>query len=228
MKKPVVDYRRFRLSKLNEPEFSHMKLLGGWIVYFILYFVTENLIPMERHHVIHCALDDMIPFHEGFLILYCYWYALLIFSLGYFLLYDLKSFKRLQIYIIVTQAVAMIAYIVYPSIQLMRPEHFARDNILTKLMAFIYWFDTPTGVCPSLHVAYSFGIASAWWHRRESGHWTRAIVLLSAVLISISTAFVKQHSVLDIAAALPVCALAEFLVFGPTRIRAWIERSGQR
>ena len=32
MKKPMVDYRQFRLSKLNTPEFSHLKLLGGWIV----------------------------------------------------------------------------------------------------------------------------------------------------------------------------------------------------
>ena len=39
-KTPVVDYRRFRLSKLNEPEFSHLKLLGGWIFYFLMYFIT--------------------------------------------------------------------------------------------------------------------------------------------------------------------------------------------
>ncbi len=40
MKKPMVDYRQFRFSKLNSQEFSHLKLLGGWIVYFILYFLT--------------------------------------------------------------------------------------------------------------------------------------------------------------------------------------------
>ena len=45
MKKPVVDYRQFRLRKLNSPEFSHLKLLGGWLIYFALYFLTENLIP---------------------------------------------------------------------------------------------------------------------------------------------------------------------------------------
>ena len=53
MKRPVVDYRDFRLSRLNEPRFSHIKLLGGWIVYFALSFLTENLIPAERCHVIH-------------------------------------------------------------------------------------------------------------------------------------------------------------------------------
>ena len=32
MKKPVVDYREFRLSRLNEPRFAHLKLLAGWIL----------------------------------------------------------------------------------------------------------------------------------------------------------------------------------------------------
>ena len=35
----------------------------------------------------------------------------------------------------------------------------------------------------------------------------------AAVIISVATAFVKQHSVLDIAAALPLSLLAEILTF---------------
>ena len=223
MKKTVVDYREFRLFRLNEPRFAHLRLLGGWIVYLLLYFITENLIPAERCHVIHCALDDMIPFREGFLIFYCYWYALLAGSLLYFLLYDILSFKRLQIYIMITQAVAMLAYILFPSVQLLRPDSFERDNLLTRLAAFIYAFDTPTGVCPSLHVAYSLGIASVWCHRRNTSLAWKCFMVFSAVAISLSTAFVKQHSVVDIFAALPVGLLAEYLVFGPTGLKRWIE-----
>ena len=223
MKRTAVDYREFRLSRLNEPRFSHVKLLGGWLCYFALYFLTENLIPWERCHVIYCALDDLIPFNEWFLLLYCYWYVLLVASLLYFFLYDVRSFRRLQTYIMITQAVAMMIYILFPSIQLLRPDTFQRDNVLTRLMAFIYSFDTPTGVCPSLHVAYSMGIASTWCRRKETSVAAKATVVLSAVLISVSTAFVKQHSVVDIFAALPVGLLAENMVFGRTRLRAWIE-----
>ena len=224
MKKPVVNYLEFRLSRLSEPRFRHVKLLAGWIMYFIFYFITERLIPISRCHVIHCALDDLIPFSEGFLILYCYWYAFLVVSLLVFFLYDIPDFRRLQVYIMITQAVAMLVYIVYPSVQLMRPEHFVRDNLLTRLMAFIYAFDTPTGVCPSLHVAYSMGIASVWCRRRESGTGLKVFMIASVALISISTAFVKQHSVVDIAAAFPLGLLAEYLVFGNTPLRRWNER----
>ena len=48
MRKPVVDYRQFRLSRLNEPRFAHLKLLLGWVGYFALYIITEQLIPAEN------------------------------------------------------------------------------------------------------------------------------------------------------------------------------------
>ena len=211
--RPAVDYREFRLSRINEPRFAHIKLLGGWAVYMVLFFITENFIPESPCHVIHCRLDDMIPFNEGFLIFYCFWYVLLVLSLLYFFLYDIDSFRKLQIFIMVTQAVAMIVYIVYPSIQTGRPEIMPRDNFLCDVMTFIYAFDTPTGVCPSLHVAYSMGIASVWCKNRKASSWWKAFVVVSTILISVSVVFVKQHSAVDIIAAIPVGMLAEYLVF---------------
>ena len=43
MKKQRFDYSGFSLRRLNEPRFAHIKLLAGWIVYFAMYFLTENL-----------------------------------------------------------------------------------------------------------------------------------------------------------------------------------------
>lgn len=219
MKKPVVDYREFRFSRLNEPRFSHLKLLGGWIAYFILYFLTENLIPFEKCHVIHSALDDLIPFNEFFTIFYCYWYVLIVFSLLWFLLYDIKSFKHLQVFIMITQAIAMTVYILYPNVQYLRPEVMPRDNFLCRVMAFIYAFDTPSGVCPSLHVAYSMGMASVWGKSKDAPRAWKVTVALSAVIISISTTFVKQHSAVDVFAAIPVGLAAEYILYGKPVLR---------
>ena len=210
---PVVDYREFRPSRINEPRFEHLKLLWGWVVYFVLYFLTENLIPVSSCHIIHCRLDDIIPFNEYFLIFYCFWYILIFISLLYFLLYDIHSFRHLQIFIMITQAVAMIIYIVYPSIQLLRPEVMPHDNALCSLMLFIYNFDTPTGVCPSLHVAYSIGIASVWTKCRKASKGWKAFIVFSTVMICISVMFVKQHSAVDVAAAIALGAFAEYIVY---------------
>lgn len=215
MKTPTVDYRGFRLNKLNDPRFSHLKLLGGWIVYFSAYFLTEQLIPAEDCYPIHCRLDDLIPFCEWFLIPYVGWYLLVAGSLGYFLLYNTDSFKRLQTYIIITQIVAMSVYILFPNRQDLRPELFPRDNLLTQGVAFLYSADTNTGVCPSLHVAYSLGIASVWLREKAVSLLWKVFVVVCVILICLSTMFIKQHSAMDALAALPLCLLAEYLVFGP-------------
>ena len=213
MKKPVVDYRTFRLRKINEPQFSHLKLLLGWVGYFALYFLTENLIPPESCTPVHMWLDDVIPFCEWFLIPYVFWYVLIALSLGYFLLYNVDSFKRLQTYIIITQVVAMAVYIIFPTRQELRPEVFANENLLTQCISFLYSFDTNTGVCPSLHVAYSLGIASVWTKEKGIHPAWKGFVVFSVVMICLSTMFIKQHSAVDFFAAIPVCLLAEGIVY---------------
>ena len=213
MKKPVVDYRTFRLRKINEPQFSHLKLLLGWVGYFVLYFLTENLIPAENCTPVHMWLDDVIPFCEWFLIPYVFWYALIIISLGYFLLYNVDSFKRLQTYIIITQIIAMAVYILYPNRQDLRPEVFPRENFATWILGILYAFDTNTGVLPSLHVGYSLGIASTWLREKSAPKWVRIMIAIWCGVICISVAFVKQHSVADIFAAVPMCLFAEWFVF---------------
>ena len=227
MKQPVVDYREFRLSRINEPRFSHLKLLLGWVGYFAVFFLTENLISAEACYPVHCWVDDVIPFCEVFLIPYVGWYLLIIYSLGYFLLYNVDSFKRLQTYIIITQVVAMIIYVAFPTRQDLRPDVFERDNILTRCISLLYTVDTNTGVCPSLHVAYSLGIGSVWIKEKETSTWWKTFVVVAVVLICLSTMFIKQHSAVDFFAALPMCALAEILVYGRDYWPSRLKRSGK-
>ncbi len=225
MKKPMVDYRQFRLSKLNDPQFSHLKLLLGWVVYFALYFLTENLIPTEKCYPVHSVIDDIIPFNEVFLIPYVFWYVLIVISLLYFALYNTDAFRNLSKFIIVTQAVAMVIYIVFPTRQDLRPAVFPRDNFLTDCVAFLYRFDTNTGVCPSLHVAYSIGIASVWVREKGVRIIWKIFVVVAVIFICLSTMFIKQHSAVDFFAALPVCLLAELFVYGKTYYKYFKEKA---
>lgn len=209
----MIDYSKLRLSNIRSQEYSHVLLLLGWVGYFILYFLTENLIPAESCTPVHCFLDDLIPFCEWFLIPYVFWYGLIVFSLGYFLLYDVQRFKQLQTYIIITQVAAMACYIIFPTRQDLRPVAFERDNFLTNAVSLLYNLDTNTGVCPSLHVAYSLGIASTWLRKHDAPVFGKVFIIISVILICLSTMFIKQHSAVDFFAAIPVCLLAEWLVF---------------
>jgi membrane-associated phospholipid phosphatase len=108
----------------------------------------------------------------------------------------------------------MLAYIIYPSIQDLRPAVMPRRNVFTAILSFIYAFDTPTGVCPSLHVAYSLGILSVFSKDIYVSRWWKITLTVLVILIALSTAFVKQHSMVDVFAALPLGLLAECLVYG--------------
>ncbi|WP_026653591.1 2-oxo acid dehydrogenase subunit E2 [Butyrivibrio proteoclasticus] len=213
MKKPVVDYRKLRPNNIASKEFRHLLMLLGWAIYFVMYFVTENLIPESACHVVHSRMDDIIPFNEYFVIFYVSWYLFMVASLLYFLLYDIKSFVIAEKFIIGMQIIAVITYIVWPSVQFLRPEEFANDNFCTRLLGLIYGFDTPTGVCPSLHVGYTLSVWAAWIRKKDSKVFTRIFVSIWAFMISISVCFVKQHSFTDVWAACVLYLFLEFVLF---------------
>ncbi len=227
MKKPVVDYRTFRLSKINDPQFSHLKLLLGWVGYFALYILTENVIPREKCYVVHCWLDDVIPFCEAFVIPYVFWYLLVFGSLLYFLFYNVDSFKKLSTFIIITQVVAMIIYILFPNRQDLRPTEFDRDNILTQLVGLLYTVDTNTNVCPSLHVGFSLALASVWTKEKDASRAWKIFVVIAVILICMSTAFIKQHSVVDAFVAFVMCLFAEYFVYGKSYWYTRIKRKNK-
>ena len=214
MLKPEVDYRKFRWSRRNDPEFRHLKLIWGWVVYLTLFVLTERLIPYDKCHVVHSKVDDMVPFNEYFILAYISWYVLLAGTLFFFLFFDVESFKKCQIFIICTQMIAMAIYIFWPNIQQLRPETLPRRNFCSWVVSLIYSVDTPTGVMPSLHVAYSLAIMSVWMKKKETPLVIRLFISAWSLVICYSVMAVKQHSFVDIMAAVPAAALAETVVYG--------------
>ena len=213
MKKPVVDYRTFRLSKIREPQFNHLLYLSGWIVYFTLYYLTERFIPNNTGHLIHCALDDVIPFCEYFVVPYVGWYFLIAGSLIYFALYNPKNFKNMQTFLIIVQMLAMVIYIVYPNYQDLRPQNLEVDSVFTYMISKLYEIDTNTNVCPSMHVAFSIGMASVWIREETAAKWVRALIVLFCTSVIMAVVLIKQHSAIDILVALPLCLFAEWFTF---------------
>ena len=225
MRKPIVDYREFRLAKINEPQFSHLKLLLGWVGYFVMYFITEQFIPVDKCFIMHSRLDDIIPFCEVFVVPYVFWYFLIAWSLVYFAMYNPENFKNLMKFIIICQVTAMVIYIVFPNRQDLRPEIMPRDNIFTRLVGLLYSFDTDTNVCPSMHVAYSIGIASVWLKEKGAAVGTKIFVVIACILVCLSTMFIKQHSSIDVFAAIGLCAVVEIIVFYKSKDKSKIHTS---
>lgn len=212
---PQTDYRNFRLKQINQPEYKHLWLLMFWPVYGLRYLIIENLIPVEQYNLIHCPLDDMIPFQEIFLIPYGLWFVCLVGMHLYTLLYDIDEFKRYSKFLILSMSLSTLVFILYPSCQDLRPAQLPRDNLLCRIVELLYRMDTNTNVFPSEHAigAVAVLIASVHTPRLRSPLKTTLITVLM-VLICLSTVFLKQHSVLDVLAALPVCAISYWVCYG--------------
>ena len=216
--KPEVNYLLLRPNNLNSPDFRHLWYLVFWPVYGIVFLILERFNPVEYYYPMHCALDDLIPFCEWFLIPYLLWFVFLAGAHVYTLFYDRECFKKLMKFLIITYGIATVVYILFPNCQNLRPEEFARDNIGTRFMAWFYTFDTNTNVCPSLHVVGSVAVMLTVFYAKGLGKpWMNWTAVVMTVLISLSTVFLKQHSALDILAAVVVCAVAYPFSFMPKK-----------
>ena len=206
----MVDYRSFRLNKLNTPEFSHLWLILFWPLYGIAFQALERWInpTIDNAVLIYCPWDDAIPFLEVFVIPYYLWFAFIFCSLVYTLFFDVKAFRKGMWMFILTYTFTVIVYIVFPNYQNLRPPVMERHNIFTKILEGLYSFDTPTNVFPSLHVIGSIdSLLTVWGTKHFKSVFAKIGLIVLTVAICLSTVFLKQHSLLDIISGVIVCVL---------------------
>ena len=203
-------------SMLRRREIRQNLLLAAfWPVFGLCFYALEWLVPGRQYHVMYHPIDDRIPFCELFLIPYLFWFAFLVGMHLYLLLYDVNGFRRFMGFLIVTFSITMVIYLLFPTCQELRPTEFARDNAFTRFLAFFYRFDTNTNVCPSMHVIGSLAVGFAAAHTDALKAW-KGVFRLCAVLICASTVFLKQHSVVDVLLALPLCAIGHLFFYSKT------------
>ncbi len=213
----MANNRHVRLSKRNKSENRHLWLLLFWVVYGIWFVLVERGFS-RTFHTVWCPVDDWIPFCEWFVIPYIIWYVFLYGMILYLLLTDVPAFRRHMYFIILTYGITMVIYAIYPTCQALRPSQFPRNNPMTWLIQLLYTLDTPTNVCPSMHVIGSVAVVFAAWDTRrfQNAGW-RVGFVVTAILICLSTMFIKQHSAVDVLAGLLLCGLAYPVVYGKRR-----------
>ena len=187
-------------------------LLYGFI--YMPWFIYLEKRTDVHYFLIHSPLDDYIPFVEYFIVPYLLWFAFVAVAAGYFFFTDKTGFYRLSAFLIVGMTFFLFLCTVFPNGLNLRPATFARDNIFVELVKHVYATDTPTNVLPSIHVFNSLGVCIAIWHS-EALKKHRKIqygAYLLAVLIILSTVFLKQHSVTDVIAAFALaCVIYPFV-----------------
>ena len=210
------------LSDLNRSPWRDLKYLWWFPVYVAIYLLCERLVTTE-YWATQTPLDALIPFCEWFVIPYCLWYPLLI-AVGLWLLVrDRGGFRQYMDFLALTFLGSAIVWLLVPNGQDLRPAFLADDNAFTRIVEFLYTADTNTNVFPSVHVVGAVGATLAIWktptlRNHRLVRWSVAIL---AVLICLSTVFIKQHAILDVAGGLALSLAVGLFVYEHNPLR-WL------
>ncbi|MBQ6104855.1 MAG: phosphatase PAP2 family protein [Lachnospiraceae bacterium] len=182
-------------------------------IYMIIFFLEERYI--TDCHLIGIPLDHKIPFIEWFFFPYYIWFPFIAAVVVRLFFKDKVTFLKTAGFLYFGMTLFLIVNVVYPNRLDIRPTEFTRDNIAIRLAQAMYEGDTPTNVLPSIHVYNSLGVLlGVWTTKKDMKH--KAIkwgVTILSIVISCSTVFVKQHSVIDVAAAFILAVPAYWFFF---------------
>ena len=188
-----------------------------FVFYLIGFFTLEQLIT-EPVYLIHCTLDDWIPFNEWFIFPYCSWFLLLAGVTALLWWCDTQSYDKLCLTMFSGMTFCLILYMLLPNGLELRPtaEDVERSNIAMSILQLIWKADASVNVCPSIHCQSSACMALAFTNSRlaKDRPALKVLAWVWAALICASTVFTKQHSIIDV-----VCGLAVAFVWVPVVYR---------
>lgn len=200
------------LKDITKPEYRHVFLMLFWLIDLPSYFLIQKYV--KDYTLIHCALDDKIPFVEWFSVFYVLWFPYYLGTILYTMFYDKEAFRRGMYSFMLIFTITKLIYIFLPNGVDMRPDPMPRHNIFTRLVEFLYGADRSMNCCPSEHALGALiALMMAFDTKKLSDPRVRITYVFLAVMICLSILYIKQHSVLDIVAAVPLLVLAWALFY---------------
>lgn len=173
-----------------------------------IYFLLNHA--GDRVYNLVTAFDQMIPFIKYFALPYMAWYPFVMITL----LWLMKLQPRLYATTLVTCILGLIlSYIIFMFAQTTTPRPpIDGQDIFTQMVLFIYRADKPYNSFPSIHVLICFVLYQACTKLDIQAPLFVVSVRVSSMLIIISTLFIKQHTIVDVAGGIILGTLLFWLV----------------
>ena len=184
-------------------------------------YVEQRNVPFIN--IIHMKIDDYIPFCEYFIVPYLLWFAYVAVTVFYFAFFNKNKQEYWQF--ILTLGIRMTLFIfvslLYPNGQNLRSE-LTGDSIFIHLVQYLYTIDTPTNILPSIHVFNSIACCIAIFQHKPFQK-RKALLTGTAILttlIVMATVFLKQHTLVDVIAAVALNIVCFQLLYKPKAVHA--------
>jgi membrane-associated phospholipid phosphatase len=215
-----------KIIKSYIKEHKYSVILLYWLFHSVWYellrigFLDDNVLLIES------PLDRSIPFCEWFIIPYCTWY----FCIAAIVIYplfksDRREFLRSNLVLMGAMLIPMFICTFVPTgiDMALRPDfdELGRDNFAIDLVKFIYAADTPPrNVMPSMHVSISFAMFFVILQSKTmcKSVLSKLLAFVWCLMISASTVFIKQHSILDVYAGIAVAVIVAVIGYIGERI----------
>ena len=185
-----------------ENEQLRRRMLALPVFYFFLYMLCFILLEEYVHprYWISSDLDAYIPFCAPFILPYLAWFPMVAGMFWYFYKKDPESYLYLCRGMLLGLTICLAIYAVFPNGQLLR-RPIVGDDLFSEMVRLLRKTDTPTNVCPSIHVFVTVTVALAAARSRAMARQRplRGALMVLCVLICMSTVFLKQHSIVDVA-----------------------------
>ena len=195
--------------------YSHAGIIIGYMMIYLPWFIFLEHTVKNSYHIIHMAVDDIIPFSEYFIVPYLMWFFYVAGTVLYFTFTNKSEYKKLCVFLITGMTVFLIVSTLYPNGDTLRPVVFPHNNIFTRLVIHLYNSDTATNIFPSIHVYNSLGCYFAISNSERLSK-KKPVMFFSFILtlsIILSTMFLKQHSVFDVITAFILATSMYFMVY---------------
>lgn len=202
------------MKKLIE-KYKHIWVLSYFFIYLIWFFLLEQKV--TKYTPIHIRLDDYIIFNEWFVIPYILWFGYVFLTVAYLFFTSKEEFYQSCAYLFIGMTICLIIYTIWPNGQNLRPnlDTLGRDNLLIDLVRWFYGTDTSTNVCPSIHTFNSIACHIAIRRNKplREMKWVVPSSFILMVLVCLSTVYLKQHSIVDVFAAIILSIFMYFVVY---------------
>ena len=188
-----------------------------WVfVYFIFYCPWYFGLQYIQHSFtdVYTVIDQALPFIQIFIYPYIYWFLFVAGTILYMFLKHRRDFYKCVAFLFIGMTVCLIIFTVFPTSFDHRPE-IVGNSLSAYLVRFIYTADKCQNVFPSIHVFNSIGCAIALicCEDFKDSKGMKIFAIVSAVLITLSTMFIKQHSLLDAVSASVLSIVLYVLIY---------------
>lgn len=185
-----------RLEKIL-PRYAWLPLFVAFTLNNFAYFVTRIFTTSMKHYKLETPIDSMIPVIPAFIVIY--WGAYLFWVVGYCTIArsGRKACLELVAADIIAKLICFLIFMILPTTAV-RPE-VAGSDVFSRALQVLYTIDPADNYFPSIHCLESWACFRGVCRKGSSAKTTtRGIYFLAAVLVFLSTLFLRQHMIVDV------------------------------